>query len=842
MKTISEIAKELGVTRQAIYQRIKRKPLSILLSTFTPVNGFVNIEVENAIKSAFCKQKSVDTFTVDVNTVNKSVNVYNENDNMFTVNTDIVNESVNKRALTRLQPVNKSVNVYSPVNSFDINLLGNVKGNNGQYTALCPAHDDKNNSLSIKITNDRVLLHCHAGCSTESIMSALGLPMTALFTEEKPQKPKIKKQKVNTITYEYKTADGSIAYRKQRYEFSDGSKSFAFYTPNGEKGRGGKSYPYNLSAVLSAEIIYFCEGEKCVDAITKTGRVATSLDAGANSIWKKEYNTYFENKTVIILPDNDDPGMLYANKIASELPGSKIIKLPDLQKGGDIYYWLQMGHVIEELDELPAVEPELPEPETIIQAENIPGFIPINPFESAESRKRYGLNQVGLGNIFADCFKNLCRFCPETKNWFIYNGRVWREDTGGMVSSQFAKSLIYYLFDCRKFINDEERRDAWLKYVTKNLDRKLRDIMLKDASSVHYISIKEFDKDPNLLNVENGTIDLRTFTLRPHNPDDFLSKIANVTFDENARCDRWERFITEIMQDDSDKAQFVQKALGYSLTGDTSEECFFIFYGSTTRNGKGTTAETILHIMGDYGRTAQPETIAQKQTSNGGAPSEDVARLKGARFVNMSEPDKGLRLNSALVKSMTGGDTITARFLHQNSFEFKPEYKLFINTNHLPRVTDDSIFASGRVKLIPFERHFPENEQDKNLKAFFRQPQNRTGILNWLLTGLQLLKAEGLKQPQSVLNATAQYREDSDIIGQFISECLVEKPDNNTLLKNVHTVYEIWCKDNGYGILNSHNLSAELKRKGKKVERRTGNKVYLLNYALISDRDDIPLE
>jgi putative DNA primase/helicase len=296
------------------------------------------------------------------------------------------------------------------------------------------------------------------------------------------------------------------------------------------------------------------------------------------------------------------------------------------------------------------------------------------------------------------------------------------------------------------------------------------------------------------------------------------------------------------MQDDNDKAQFLQKALGYALTGDTSEECFFIFYGNTTRNGKGTTAETTLHILGDYGRTAQPETIAQKQNSSGGSPSEDVARLKGARFVNMSEPDKGLRLNSALVKSMTGGDTITARFLHQNSFEFKPEYKLFINTNHLPRVNDDSIFASGRVKLIPFERHFPENEQDKGLKNLFRQSENKSGILNWLLTGLKLLKSDGLKQPQAVQNATAQYRADSDIIGQFISECLLEKRGQKTLFRNIHAVYEEWCKENGYGVLNSRNLSEELRIRGKETKRGAQGKAYLLDYLIISEREDTPLE
>ena len=741
-----------------------------------------------------------------------------------------------------MKTIDNDVEKIYPQANFYLELLKNVRGDNGQYTALCPAHDDNNNSLSVKITNDRVLLYCHAGCSTDSIISALGLPMTALFTEEKNKKSQKKKQLINTITYEYRTENGSLAYRKQRYEYDDKSKSFAFFQPNGEKGRGGTSYLYNLPDVLNAETVYFCEGEKCVEAIKKAGRVATSLDAGANSVWKKEYNTYFEGKNVIILPDNDEPGLKYAFSINKELSNAVIKELPGLPEKGDVFDWLKLGHNIEEIDDLPEVEIDISQAElSEISVEDLPGFIDINPF-TPENKNRYRWDDIGTSNHFADSYKNICRYCPEAKNWYIYDGKVWKIDVGGVVTSQYGKAFTFYMLDCRKYLSDDNQRESWIKYVAKRIQKKSRDIMLSDASTVYPVSIHEFDKDINLLNVQNGTIDLKTFTLCQHNPDDLLSKIANVTFDENAKCDRWERFIQEIMQDDNDKAQFLQKALGYSLSGDTSEECFFIFYGNTTRNGKGTTAETTLHILGDYGRTAQPETVAQKQNSSGSGPSEDVARLKGARFVNMSEPDKGLRLNAALVKSMTGGDTITARFLHQNSFEFRPEYKLFINTNHLPRVNDDSIFASGRVKLIPFERHFPENEQDKGLKAFFRQPQNKSGILNWLLIGLQLLNSKGLKQPKAVLDATAQYREDSDIIGQFISECLFEKRNMNTPLKNVHARYEEWCEDYGNRPLNSRNLAAELRRKGKKVENGTENKVCLLDYAILADRDDLPLE
>ena len=473
----------------------------------------------------------------------------------------------------------------------------------------------------------------------------------------------------------------------------------------------------------------------------------------------------------------------------------------------------------------------------------------INPFETDETKKRYSWDDIGISNFFADAHLHTCRYCPEAKSWFAYDGKVWRHDVGNIIAIQYAKDFVSYMFDCQKFIDDEKVKESWLKYVTSRLKKKNRDTMLADASSVHPICINDFDKDPYLFNVQNGTLDLRTIKLHPHNSGDFLSKMANVTFDKNAQCDDWKEFIEQIMQKDGEKAKFLQESFGYSLCGDTSEECFFIFYGNTTRNGKGTTLETILYLMGDYGRTAQPETIAQKFQSNGGAPSEDIARLKGARLVNISEPSKGLRLNSELVKSMTGGDTLTARFLHQNSFEFKPEYKLFINTNHLPRVNDDSIFASGRVKLIPFDRHFPESEQNKGLKQLFRKPENRSGILNWLLEGLRMYRANkaanggrGLTQPPSVEAATERYRENSDVIGQFINECLVKKQDSKVSLQSVYSAYKKWCQT--WDILNPINdsraLAKELRQKGKQVKNGEGNKVMLFDYLVCDNQHEPP--
>jgi len=464
-----------------------------------------------------------------------------------------------------------------------------------------------------------------------------------------------------------------------------------------------------------------------------------------------------------------------------------------------------------------------------------------NPFDTEENRQRYRWDDAGLGYLFADTFKNISRYVPEAKSWYVYDGRVWRLDLGNMRVAQQARDLMDYLLDCRKYITDEERQDAWIKFIATRRQKRHRDTMLADAQSVYPVSILEFDKDPFLFNCQNATLNLKDFTQHKHRATDFISKISNVIFDPKANCNRWEVFIREIMRDDMETAAFLQKALGYSLTGDTSHECFFLLYGATTRNGKGVTCETTVHMMGDYARTSQPETVAQKQNTNSGNPSEDIARLRGARFVNMSEPDKGLRLNAALVKQLTGGDTVTARFLHQNSFEYRPEYKLFINTNHRPLVTDDSIFASGRIKQIPFERHFEPHEQDKGLKSFFKQPENLSGILNWFIVGLKALQAEGLSEPKAVKDATNEYREESDTVGLFVRECLVELKGQRTPTKVIHADYIKWCDGYGYSPLNNRNLISDLRRKNLQVFRGTGNQLFLADYGL-SSTDDIPLD
>lgn len=482
--------------------------------------------------------------------------------------------------------------------------------------------------------------------------------------------------------------------------------------------------------------------------------------------------------------------------------------------------------------------PQIPSP-----LEGLPHVIAVNPLFD---RTKYVWDSRGIRRLFADAFINVCKYVPERKGWHTYDGKIWVYDSGNIAVQKYAMDLIDHLMDYRKYLTDENERKMWVEFVYKHMGRKAREAFIMDAASEGMeISINEFDKNYWILNCENCTIDLKSRKMWQHRPEDMLTMVTKVSFAKGAKCERWERFMTEVMLGHDEKIGFLQRSLGYALTGDISYDCLFMLLGLKTRNGKGTTMETIKHMLGDYAANMQPDTLAQKQFASGGAPSEDIARLRGKRLVVVPEPEKGMRLNSAIVKQLTGGDTVTARKLNENSFEYRPQFKLFIHTNHKPIVKDDSLFASGRVKLITFERHFEESERDIGLREYFRQPANLSGILNWCIDGLRTLGKEGLKQPTAVVEATNEYREESNPIGQFIGECLVSVTGAKTLYKSVFAEYEKWCDAWGFGALNSRNLAAELRTKGVVIKAADKNQLYVFGYGIATDSvqgelDDCP--
>jgi putative DNA primase/helicase len=430
-----------------------------------------------------------------------------------------------------------------------------------------------------------------------------------------------------------------------------------------------------------------------------------------------------------------------------------------------------------------------------------------------EDNETYPHNDIGEAKLFYDIHADNICYVVEAKAWYAYTGKRWIKDEGGLHVMERCKDFAQAYADYADIMDDGSGEGkAFKKYSAGFHSRRRREGILSDARSIAPKSLSSFDHDRFLLNLQNGTYDLRTMDLRPHAASDCITKISRSKYAEGASCERWERFISEIMCDDEETARFLQKALGYCLSGDTSLECFFILYGNTTRNGKSTLTETAAHVLGEYARTIQPQTLSRRP-SDGSAASPDIARLKGARLVNMPEPEKGLELNVSLVKQLTGGDTYTGRFLNENPIEFAPECKILINTNHLPRTSDDTVFTSGRVKLIPFDRHFSPEEQDAGLKKLFRRRDSMSGILNWMIEGCRLLKAEGLTVPAKVRAAIYAYRQETDIFGQFLCEHTIGEDGARTPTSALYSHYTSWAKDNGYRQMNSKNFVGELRRR-----------------------------
>lgn len=413
------------------------------------------------------------------------------------------------------------------------------------------------------------------------------------------------------------------------------------------------------------------------------------------------------------------------------------------------------------------------------------------------NNKRYGLNDAGSARLFIDACGDTVLYAGDRKKWLFYDGRRWDADGENGVKERLKQLADAFALYVLQNVQDESKRGEYLKFAGKWQQLRTRETILKDAASVRPVMSDDFDRQPYLLNCQNGTLDLNTLEFREHRAADMLSRVAAVSYDPTATAPRWERFIDEVTDGDRETARYIQKAAGYALTGSTRHECLFILFGATSRNGKSTLLETIAAMMGDYAATANPETFTKKDRANDNTASEDVARLAGVRFVTVGEPPRGMELNAALVKRLTGNDTIKARRLYEKSFEYHAQFKLFFNTNHRPRVDDMTVFESERIKMIPFNVHFTQARRDPYLKDTLQTPESLSGVLNWCIEGLRALREEGFNVPPAVAQATDEYRRKQDKLLQFLEEKTEENPAFECLLMELHTAFANWCSASG---------------------------------------------
>ncbi len=413
----------------------------------------------------------------------------------------------------------------------------------------------------------------------------------------------------------------------------------------------------------------------------------------------------------------------------------------------------------------------------------------------------FPLNDVGNGQRFAAQHGNDVRFCAPWNKWLFWDGKRWQVDQRKTIERKAKDTAQRILLEA--YAADDDKRSKLIKHADTSANWQRLEAMLKTARSETGLTVlpEDFDLDPWLLNCLNGTIDLRTGHLQPHRRSDKITKLAPVNYDPDAQCPHFLNFLHAITAARQNLIDFLQKAIGYAMTGDIREHALFIPFGSG-RNGKSTLLDIVGQAMGDYALQMDPKTITVKKQDG---IANDIARLRGARFVATSETNDGQQLSEGKVKQMTGGEKLTGELKYGEPFDFRPQFKLFFATNHKPVIRGTDVGIWSRIHLIPFDVRFwdadkgesgPENlRMNKDLPQILRGEM--PGILRWCVEGCLEWQRSGLKMPDEVRSATDEYRQEQDILAGFLADCCIMGGQYKATAKELFNAYQTWCEGQG---------------------------------------------
>ena len=424
----------------------------------------------------------------------------------------------------------------------------------------------------------------------------------------------------------------------------------------------------------------------------------------------------------------------------------------------------------------------------------------------------YLRTESGNAEMFADLYADAVRFDHKQGRWLVWNrkrGR-WAEDKQHKVRGMMAATARQRLRSALTLPEHHEDRSKQTKWALSSESRYRIDAALELAKSLPPISDsgENWDANPMVLGVANGIVDLRRGRLRAARPEDLIALYSPVAFDPEAKCPRFEQFILEVCNGDQELVSFMQRAIGYSLTGRTDEQALFLCYG-TGANGKSTLLGVLHYILGDYAVNVPFSALEKLGRSN--IPN-DLAMLAGRRFATAIETGEDVRLNESRIKAITGGDPITARYLYHENFTFDPTHKLWLAFNHKPRIADESEGMWRRVRLIPFTRQFSGEERDDTLLDTLKA--EAPGILAWAVRGCRLWQREGLGEPRTVAIASAAYREESDDLGRFIDECCIVSPGASVPAGTLWERYLQWAERNDETPLSRQAFTERMRKKG----------------------------
>jgi putative DNA primase/helicase len=708
----------------------------------------------------------------------------------------------------------------------------------GKHQALCPAHEDSNASLSVSVgDNGAVLLHCHAGCKTKDICRKINLELKDLFPPRANGNGQAVRRPVKA--HDYRDAEGQLVYQSVRYE----PKDFNQRKPDGNGGwiwdlKGVQRVLYRLPELLNSaemrpdEWVFAVEGEKDADRLNDAGLIATCNVGGAGK-WRDEYSDALAGRRVALIPDNDRPGHDHVEKAARSLAGKaaeiRVVELPGVPPKGDVSDYLGAGNTVDDLLKLVAAAPVW----TANQVERALSMMP-EPTPTPTDQPCHGpidfvLTDAGNSERLMDRHGARLKFVPRWKKAIVYVGTHWEIDESGEPDRLALETVRDMKRQAAKLAEseDDSLHALGLKMLkhahNSESHKRLRDMVTR-AASVSGASVvpDDLDSDRWSFNCKNGTLDLRKFQLRPHQPADLITKLCPVDYDPSLTCPTFLAFLDRIFEGKGQLIAFVQRMIGYTLTGDTSERALFVFYGLGA-NGKSTLLSVLRELLANYSMQISADSLMVKK--NGGIPN-DLARLKAARAVTAIESEEDQQIAEGLVKTLTGGeDVVTARFLFGEFFEYRPTFKCFLATNHRPEIrgTDDAIW--DRIKLIPFNVRFyddPEEAQEecgdpkrvKDKQLIDKLKGELAGILAWAVEGCREWQRVGLGAPQEVRQAVEAYRDDMDRLGDFLADACEVSAEYEAAATPLHKVYEAWCQLNGEKAMNQTKFGRKLEGRG----------------------------